>query len=108
VRVGEQSKTDFTKGELMALLFMKNRYHEKLFETQSGKFLYKEGRAYFRIPGLKYKGKKITVAVPIRSNINKNFQKNRDEYVATQPTEHTEVGNYAGWHFIKMIPFSAI
>jgi hypothetical protein len=55
------------------------------------------------ISGVKYKGEKITVAIPLRANINK-WQQKRGEYLPTLPTPHTNDGNVAGWHYIKMIP----
>lgn len=51
---------------------------------------------------------KISVAVPLRSNINKEFQSCSDEFIATPPTPHTlsGKGNIAGWHFTKEVPIS--
>lgn len=65
-------------------------------------------RPYYVIKNIEYKGKNISVAIPLRSNINKKFQSKPNEYIATIPTSHTlsGKGNIAGWHFTKAIPVS--
>ena len=65
----------------------------------------RKARAYFRIYGLKYKGERVDVAIPLRANINPNFLRDKGDYIATLPTLHTRQGNWAGWHITKMIPF---
>lgn len=69
-------------------------------------------RPYYVIRDLPYKGGKVTVGVPLRSNINKDFARKSDEYVSTPPSDHTLTGkgNIAGWHITKLIPldFSVI
>jgi hypothetical protein len=87
----------------MSVFHISKEYHDALEKTQPKTFLKKLGRVYIFISGVKYKGEKITVAVPLRANINK-WQQKRGEYLPTLPTPHTNDGNVAGWHFIKMIP----
>ena len=91
----------------MKKLFRLNKeYHDAL--SSDPEFEANENRPYYILKNLEYKGKRINVGIPLRSNINLHFSKNSDEYIATTPTEHTIVkkGNVAGWHIIKIIPVS--
>ena len=78
-------------------------YNKMVGDTEFEKDL---DRPYFIIRGLSYKGSKVTVGIPLRSNINKEFAKKTDEYISTPPSDHTLTGkgNIAGWHIVKMIP----
>ena len=90
----------------MSLFQIKNTYFYYL--SLDNEFEKDAKRLYYIIRLLEYKGEKITVAIPLRSNINRNFQKNTDEYIATLPSPKTQTqkGNIAGWHILKMIPIS--
>ena len=89
----------------MAVKHLQKRYYEILDGTLNSEFVRKSSRAYFNLSDLKYKGGKISVAIPLRANINQNFQRSPDEIIATAPTTHTRPGFIAGWHITKMIPF---
>ena len=86
---------------------LKREYHDKLIADTE--FECNPRRPYYVIRQLDYKGTKIDVAIPLRSNINPNFSSKPDEYVATPPTSHTLIGkgNIAGWHITKLIPVKA-
>ena len=88
----------------MALFKIKNEYFNKLLLDDE--FEKDAKRLYFIVRAITYKNEKIAVAIPLRSNINQNFQKNTDEYIATLPSYKTQIqkGNVAGWHITKMIP----
>ena len=88
----------------MALFKIKNEYFNKLLLDDE--FERDAKRLYFIVKAISYKNEKISVAIPLRSNINKNFQKNPDEYLMTKPSYKTQKqkGNIAGWHITKMIP----
>lgn len=88
----------------MALFKIKNDYFNKLLLDKE--FEKDAKRLYFVVRSITYKHQKIAVAIPLRSNINQNFQKNTDEYIATSPSYKTQTqkGNVAGWHITKMIP----
>ena len=90
----------------MSLYQIKNSYFTYL--SSDDEFEKDAKRLYYTIRNLKYKGEKITVAIPLRSNINSNFQKNTDEYIPTLPSVKTQKqkGNIAGWHILKMVPIS--
>lgn len=90
----------------MSLYQIKNSYFSYLISDDE--FEKDAKRLYYVIRLLKYKGNSISVAVPLRSNINRNFQKNTDEYIPTLPSAKTQTqkGNIAGWHIVKMIPIS--
>lgn len=88
----------------MALFKIKNEYFNKLLLDDE--FERDAKRLYFIVKAISYKNEKIAVAIPLRSNINRNFQKNMDEYLVTLPSYKTQTqkGNVAGWHITKMIP----
>lgn len=88
----------------MALFKIKNEYFNKLLLDDE--FEKDAKRLYFIVRAISYKNEKIAVAIPLRSNINQNFQKNTDEYIITLPSYKTQTqkGNVAGWHITKMIP----
>ena len=88
----------------MALFKLKNDYFQEM--TTDPEFERDPQRLYYTVKRLEYKGEKIVVAIPLRSNINLNFQKTPDEYIATPPSYKTQThkGNIAGWHITKMIP----
>ena len=88
------------------LFRLQKDYHDAL--TADPEFEANEYRPYFILKNLEYKGKRINVGIPLRSNINLHFSKNSNEYIATTPTDHTIVkkGNIAGWHITKMVPVS--
>ena len=90
----------------MALYKIKKEYFDKL--SLDSEFESDAKRLYCVVKQLYYKQKKIAVAVPLRSNINRNFQKNPDEYIATLPSYKTQIqkGNIAGWHIVKLVPIS--
>lgn len=96
------------KENKMALYRLKADYHNEL-ENADDEFMANVNRAHYIVTKLNYKGEKITVAIPLRSNINEQFQKNPDEYVVTPPSSNTETqkGNVAGWHILKMIPINS-
>ena len=93
-------------GRAMAnkVFYLKSAYFSAL--CADPEFERNNQRPYYRVTNVNYRGRTIAVAVPLRSNINKAFQKNPDEFIATAPTPHTLTGkgNIAGWHFTKMIP----
>lgn len=86
--------------------YLKQDYFNEL--VNDSEFERNINRPYFIVRNIMFKGNKISVAVPLRSNINKKFQTNPDEYIATIPTPHTLTGkgNIAGWHFTKAIPIN--
>lgn len=88
----------------MALFRLQRDYFNQL--SVDNEFEKDEKRLYYVVRQVEYKGEKITVAIPLRSNINPNFQKNPDEYIPTPPSPKTQTqkGNVAGWHIVKMIP----
>ena len=88
----------------MALYKIKKEYFDEL--SLDDEFERDAKRLYCVVRNVPYKDEKITVAVPLRSNINRNFQKNEDEYIATLPSYKTQTqkGNIAGWHITKIIP----
>ena len=88
----------------MALFKLKNDYFQEMLAD--AEFEKDAQRLYYTVRKLDYKGEKITVAIPLRSNINLNFQKATDEYIATPPSPktRTRAGNIAGWHITKIIP----
>lgn len=89
----------------MALFALKQNYYSVL--DNQPEFEKKPTRLYYVVNKLTYKNKNISVAIPLRANINKKFQKNSDEYLATAPTAHTQSGSVAGWHITKMIPVNS-
>lgn len=90
----------------MSLYQIKNSYFTYL--ASDSEFEKDAKRLYYIVRSLKYKGENVAVAIPLRSNINQNFQKNKDEYIPTLPSTKTQIqkGNIAGWHILKMIPIS--
>ena len=88
----------------MKLFKLKKELYERLIKD--AEFERDACRPYYIIRGLDYKGKKISIGIPLRSNINKKFNSKKDEFVATLPTDHTLIsnGNIAGWHITKIIP----
>ncbi len=66
----------------MALYRLKADYFAELIKDKE--FEKDSRRLYFSIRKIKYKNKILTVAVPLRSNINKNFQKNKNEYITNK------------------------
>lgn len=89
----------------MSLFALTNDYYQEL--VKDPEFEKKSTRLYYTVFKLKYKNEDIAVAIPLRANLNANYQRNRDEYLATPPTEHTQIGALAGWHITKMIPVSS-
>ncbi len=89
----------------MSLFALTKDYYREL--EKDPEFEKKATRLYYAVFKLKYKSENISVAVPLRANLNANYQKNRDEYLATPPTEHTQAGAVAGWHITKMIPVNS-
>jgi len=69
-------------------------------------FCLKPTRPYYVIEKITYKSKIISIAIPLRSNINIRFQHNKNSYIKVNATKHTlvEKGNVSGWQILKMIP----
>ena len=90
----------------MALYRIKKDYFDKLIADPE--FEADAKRLYCIVRQLDYKQKKIAVAIPLRSNINMNFQKNPNEYIVTLPSYKTQKskGNIAGWHIVKLVPIA--
>ncbi len=88
----------------MALFKLRNDYFQEM--VNDPEFEKDSQRLYYTVKKIEYKGERIVVAIPLRSNINLNFQKTPDEYIATPPSHKTQThkGNIAGWHITKMIP----
>ena len=66
--------------------------------------LHKDGRPYVLILRLTYRGMWQDFAIPMRSNIPANAQK--EEYFALPPRPQTRKGNRHGLHYTKMFPVS--
>jgi hypothetical protein len=81
---------------------LKNNYYSELINDPE--FENNPSRNYIIVPKIKYKGRIINVAIPLRSNININFQKRKGEIIPTVPTPKTRPGNIAGFHILKIIP----
>lgn len=62
----------------------------------------KKNRPCALIVNLKYRGKKYTFAIPLRSNIYASSPK--DTYFPLPPRSTTRPGNRHGVHYIKMFP----
>lgn len=60
--------------------YLKQDYFNEL--VNDSEFERNINRPYFIVRNIMFKGNKISVAVPLRSNINKKFQTNPDEYIA--------------------------
>lgn len=69
---------------------------------QDPEMLHKSKRPCVLVIQLKYKGRRQTFAVPIRSNINASAPK--DQYFPLPPRRTTRAGNRHGIHYIKMFP----
>lgn len=70
--------------------------------TIDPEMLQKAGRPCVLIVKLKYKGKRIDFAVPIRSNIHPSTPK--DQYFPLPPRTTTKPKHRHGIHYIKMFP----
>ena len=70
--------------------------------TIDPEMLQKAGRPCALIVRLKYKGKRLDFAVPIRSNIHPSTPK--DQYFALPPRSSTKPGHRHGIHYAKMFP----
>jgi hypothetical protein len=86
----------------VSLFNLKHTYHTDL--CADAEFEHNPNRCYIIVGGIPYKNRKISVAIPLRSNINAGFQSKKDEYIATVPTGKTRQGFIAGWHITKAIP----
>ena len=71
------------------------------FGTDS-EMLKKPGRPCVLVIKLKYKGRNMDFAIPLRSNISANTPKNQYFNLPTRST--TKAGNRHGIHYIKMFP----
>lgn len=70
--------------------------------TIDPEMLQKAGRPCALIVRLKYKGRRIDFAVPIRSNISPSAPK--DQYFPLPPRSTTKPKHRHGIHYIKMFP----
>lgn len=70
--------------------------------TADPEMLQKAGRPCVLVIRLKYKGKRIDFAVPIRSNISPSAPK--DQYFPLPPNSKTKAKHRHGIHYIKMFP----
>lgn len=86
----------------MALFNIMSHYHDDLMYDPE--FECSLTRNYYIVVSLRYKGRPIKLAIPLRSNINIMFQRRSDEIVATVPTKKTRPGCIAGFHITKAIP----
>lgn len=70
---------------------------------QDGELLQKgTNRPHVMVVNLKYKGKNVNFAVPLRSNIPPSAPK--DTYFPLPPRKTTKPGHRHGLHYIKMFP----
>ncbi|MCL2176838.1 MAG: hypothetical protein FWB72_02670 [Firmicutes bacterium] len=84
----------------MSIFFLTNETHEALKKDKN--FTWKLRRPYFLVEGLVFKNKKISVAIPKRSNVSNKFA---NEVIRTPNTSTTMKGNISGWHISKFVPF---
>jgi len=89
---------------MIKVYYLKKEYYRLL--SIDKEFCIKINRPYFLINKIKYKSKTISVAIPLRSNINIRFQKNKLGYIKVINNKHTlsYKGYVAGWHILKFIP----
>ncbi len=95
--------------------FLQERVQKMKFVTVSERFfdlcgedpelLFRENRRpHLLVVSLRYRGKRESFAVPLRSNIAAHTP--RDQYFALPPRPSTRPGNHHGLHYVKMFPIT--
>ena len=75
-----------------------------LLSSHDREFMRKHGRPCVLVLRLRFRGRKVNFAVPLRSNIAPNVP--RDQYFPLPPRPSTKPRHRHGIHYIKMFPVS--
>jgi uncharacterized protein (DUF433 family) len=88
----------------MELRFIQKQYYQTIENSLDSEFMKKQSRPYFYLSGVKYKGQNISVAIPLRANINLKTV-NYSDIIPIPSSNHTQANKISGWQLNKAIPF---